>query len=255
MNLSEAIEKQSVLKKPKKSKSHSGFILYEGKSALDSSQNIVAIITTKSSNKKVGNMMQLWILNKDVNPLTASKQGLDNAVCGECNLRQSKGGACYVVLFQAPLQVWKSYKKGNYKHLEVDQYHKHFIDKKIRLGAYGDVSAIPISILATLKAFAANNTSYTHQWKEKRFSGLKTFSMASVDNVSEAKQAVKDGWRYFRVAKQDEPMLKDEIICPSVTHGTKCIDCNLCNGSRGANERRKNIVIPVHGVRANRFKS
>lgn len=254
MNLSEAIERQSVLKKPKKTKSPSGFILYEGKSALDPDQNIVAIITIRSANVKVGNMMQLWILNKDVNPLTASKQGLDNAVCGECNLRQSKGGACYVVLFQAPFQVWKSYKKGNYKHLEVDQYHKHFIDKKIRFGAYGDPAAIPVAILASLKAFASNNTSYTHQWKEKRFKSLKSLSMASVDSAEEAKQAIKDGWRYFRVAKQDEPILEDEIICPSVTHGTKCIDCNLCNGSQ-VNDRRKNIVIPVHGVRANRFKN
>ena len=101
MKIKDVIERQSVVKKPKKSKSPSGFVLYEGKSALDPDQNIVAIITTKSSNKKVGNMMQVWILNKDVNPLTASKKSLDNAVCGECNLRQSKGGACYVVLFQA----------------------------------------------------------------------------------------------------------------------------------------------------------
>jgi|14BtaG_2_1085337.scaffolds.fasta_scaffold27511_3 hypothetical protein len=252
MKISQAITTQSVVKKQKKQKKPTGFILYEGKSNLDPSQDIVAIVTTKSSNRKVGDMMQLWILNKDINPLTASKEKRDNAVCGDCKLKQSAGGACYVVLFQAPFQVWKSYKKGSYKHLELNQYHKYFTDAKIRFGAYGDPAALPIEILASLKAYAANNTSYTHQWKDKASQGLKTMSMASVDNEHEAKEATKMGWRYFRVAKTNEELLENEIICPNVTHNVSCINCNLCNGSK-ENENRKNIVIPVHGVRANRF--
>lgn len=251
MKISEVIQKQSVTKKPK-STTANGFVLYEGKSLLDPTQNIVAIITTKSSNVKTGDMMQLWILNKDVNPLTASKEKKDNAVCGDCKLRQSLGGACYVTLFQAPFAVWKAYNEGKYKMLSIDKYGKHFVNAKIRFGAYGDPSAIPVSILASLKAYAANNTSYTHQWKDKRSNGLKTMSMASVDNAKEAKQAVKDGWRYFRVAREDEELLKDEILCPSVTHGTKCIDCGLCDGKR-LNDNRKNIVIVAHGIRKNKF--
>jgi len=252
MKLQEAIDKQSVVKKKKKPRIPSGFVLYEGKSNLDPSQNIIAIITTSSANRKVGNMMQLWILNRDVNPLTASKEGKDNAVCGECSLRQSLGGACYVVLFQAPYAVWKSWQKGNYPYLEIDNYHKYFNGAKIRFGAYGDPAALPIHILASLKALCANNTSYTHQWQEKASQGLKTLSMASVDNEREAKKAVKMGWRYFRVAKPEDNLLKNEIICPNVTHKVSCVDCGLCNGAK-PNDNRKNIVIPVHGVRANRF--
>ena len=48
MKLKNVIKKQSVHKTPKTK----GFVLYEGKSNLDPSQDIVAIVTTKTTNKK-----------------------------------------------------------------------------------------------------------------------------------------------------------------------------------------------------------
>lgn len=252
MKLSKAIKIQSIKKVSTIQSKENGFVLYEGKSRLDSSQDIVAIITKKTTNKKIGDMYQLWILNKDINPLEASKLKKDNAICGDCKLRQSMGGACYVVIFQAPNQIWKSYKRGNYKDVSLDDYSKHFTDKNIRFGAYGDPSALPIEILAKLKAYANNNTAYTHQWKSDEHQQLKTMSMASVDNVKEAIMAKAKGWRYFRVASSDSDILDNEIICPSVTRGTSCSDCNLCNGAK-IGDKRKDIVIPAHGVRAKKF--
>ena len=79
MSLKEAIELQSKTKKVNIKHKSNGFILYEGASRLDPSQNIVAIVTNKSANPKTGNMAQLWILTKDINPLTASKEKKDNA--------------------------------------------------------------------------------------------------------------------------------------------------------------------------------
>lgn len=252
MKLKEAIKAQSTTKAPKRAKQKNGFVLYEGASRLDPTQQITAIITTKTSNKKIGSMYQLWILNKDINPMTASKTKKDNAVCGGCKLRQSLGGSCYVILFQAPNAIYKAYKKGNYQNISFDQYPEQFTNKNIRFGAYGDPAALPLEILIMLKAYAKNNTSYTHQWKQNN-DGLKALSMASVDNVKEAKQATKSGWRYFRVASEESELLKNEVICPSVTHGTSCDNCNLCNGKQ-ENDNRKNIVIPVHGMRAKKFK-
>ena len=78
--------------------------------------------------------------------------------------------------------------------------------------------------------------------------------MASVDNVAEQIEAVAKGWRTFRVATtvNDEVMLADnEIICPNVTKGINCADCGLCSG---ASMNAKNILIPVHGTLAKRFK-
>ena len=72
-----------------KSSSYKGFILYEGASVLDG-QDIVAIVTMNTRNTKTGDMPQVWILVKDVDPLSASKQGLDVSVCGNCPQRLKK---------------------------------------------------------------------------------------------------------------------------------------------------------------------
>lgn len=251
MNLKQAIKQQSKKTKAPKAPKVNGYTIYEGASKLDPTQNIAAILTLKTANEKTGQMAQLWIIHQDVKPTTASKTGQDAAVCGDCPLRHHKGGACYVTLFHAPLKVFKSYKKRNYPQLDPTEYKTLLNGLKIRFGAYGDPAALPVQILAGLKAVAVNNTSYTHQWKKAP--ELKTLSMASVDNIKEAKQATKKGWRYFRVATEQSELLKNEIICPNVTSGTSCAACGLCNGKRGAEDKRKNIVIPVHGNRAKKF--
>ena len=228
------------VKKSKVSKV-SGYIIYEGKSIIDNS-NIVGIITLESANTKTGNMAQLWILSSDINPVENSKLGLDKGICGDCKLRQSKGGACYVNIGQAPLSIYKSYKKGNYNNLGMEDFNI-LNGISLRFGAYGDSYALPIDILSKLKSVIKNNTSYTHQWRENN-EVLRSISMASVDSIEEQIEAIKLGWRTFRVAKEDSIILDNEIICPSVTKGVKCIDCNLCSGNR---IKGKNIVIPIHG--------
>jgi hypothetical protein len=98
-------------------------IIYKGPSLIDGSP-IIVIALVKSSNKKTGNMVQTYIIRSDMDPLTASKYGYDEAVCGSCKHRgladpegpgkQAIKRSCYVTLFHGPLQVYKSFKKGNY---------------------------------------------------------------------------------------------------------------------------------------------
>lgn len=178
----------------------------------------------------------------------ASQKGLDKAVCGDCKLRHYNNGACYVTLHHAPLAVWKSYHKGNYKQLNGD--YSVFEGLNIRFGAYGDPYAIPLDILIQIKSRVKNNTSYTHQWKTEPNSVLKTMSMASADNLTEAKEAQSMGWRTFRVATMDSDIMKNEIVCPNYTKGINCLDCGLCNGTT---IKAKNIVIPVHGTKKKKF--
>ena len=66
-----------------------GYVLYEGKSLYKESENDIVVIlqTGNSANKKTGNMMQVWIMLKDIDPVEANKLGLDNAICGICTLR------------------------------------------------------------------------------------------------------------------------------------------------------------------------
>lgn len=226
----------------------SGYVVYEGKSRING-KNIVAIVTMESKNIKTGNMASMWILNADESPIEASASGNDDSVCGACPHRHNSGGACYVTLFQAPLQVYKSWKKGSYTVL--DNYNV-FKDMKIRFGAYGDPFAIPLDILNNIKAVVKNNTSYTHQWDNEieDNSILKQVSMASVDNIEEAIIAQSKGWRTFRVTKDENNLLDNEILCPNYTSEVQCIDCRLCSGN---SVKAKNIVIPIHGAKKNRF--
>lgn len=223
-----------------------GYIVYEGASQLNG-EPIVGIITMKSNNVKTGDMASLWILHSELTPTDASKSGNDSAVCGDCPLRHFSGGACYVTLFQAPSSIYKSYKKGNYK--KVEDY-TPFEGINLRFGAYGDPLALPIDILVGLKGVIKNNTSYTHQWKNNTSEAVKLISMASADTIEEAKEAQSMGWRTFRVTKDENDLMENEIICPNYTTGVQCINCNLC---KGTSTKAKNIVIPVHGARKGKF--
>jgi hypothetical protein len=231
-----------MVKKP------TGYIIYEGVSQLDGVTPIVAIITLKSVNEKTGNMAQLWMLVANQHPIEATKAKSDNAICGQCQLRQSLGGACYVNIAQAPSMVYRVYAKGGYP---IATNLSIFEGMTIRFGAYGDPASIPVSILTTLKRYAKNNTSYTHQWKSNKDNeALKQVSMASVDNLAEAQEAKEAGFRWFRVTNDISTLRKDEIVCPNTTTGVQCVDCKLCSGNA---IKAKSVVIEVHGTWGKRF--
>jgi hypothetical protein len=153
-----------------------------------------------------------------------------------------------VNLGHAPSAVYRTYSKGGYP---VAESLDIFVDMKVRFGAYGDVAALPVSILATLKRYVKNNTSYTHQWKTNQDEALKATSMASVDNLDEAQQAKDLGFRWFRVTNDINTLRDDEIICPNTTHKTLCENCNLCSGNT---IKAKSIVIENHGTFKKNFK-
>lgn len=221
-----------------------GYVIYEGKSEINGG-NIVAIVTLNSKNIKTGDMASMWILNADLPPTQASQLGLDESVCGNCVHRHYNNGSCYVTLFQAPLSVYKAWQNGNYPILNDMSL---FEGISMRFGAYGDPYALPIDLLTSIKSHVKNNTSYTHQWKQGN-EELKKISMASVDNIHEAKIAQKMGWRTFRVTNSLDTILESEIVCPNTTHGVKCIDCKLCSGYSKA----KSIVIQTHGAKSKKF--
>ena len=53
-----------------------GFIAWQGKSWIDGSP-IMAVVTLKTSNRKTGDMAQVWILRTDLDPVAAIKSGGD----------------------------------------------------------------------------------------------------------------------------------------------------------------------------------
>lgn len=228
-----------------------GYILYEGKSKLDG-EPIVVIATLQTNNRKTGQMVQIWIMRADFDPVTISQNKMDTSICGNCPHRHSAGGACYVNLGQAPLSIFRAYKRGRYEnitHHTPQQQALLFRNKKIRFGAYGDPVLIPLTIVKALARVAVKHTGYTHQWHKARFTNYNKYFMASVDNVAESIKAVENGWRYFRVTRE-ERLQQHELQCLNEIKGISCADCGLCNGAGS----HKNIVIQVHGSRAKKAK-
>ena len=227
-----------------------GYVIYEGPSLLDGSP-IVAVVTLESANVKTGNMAQTWILKADEHPMEALQSGRDVAICGDCKHRPSLGGACYVNVGQAPSQVWKSYKAGNYPVAQAFNVAHHLIGRTVRLGAYGDPAAVPAEVWRDLVSMAKGWTGYTHQWLIR--SDLRDLCMASVDDEEEHADAKLAGWRTFRVRTEDENLLDREIACPASDEGglkTTCKDCRLCSGTQS---NGKDVAIIVHGAKAKRF--
>lgn len=235
-----------------------GYIIYDGPSILNG-KPIVVIATgflKDSQNIKTGNIIQLWILNKESNPLDTLYKGNDESVCGNCKHRPKSEnnpdgwGTCYVNVAQGPYAVYKAYKNGKYfpaKDLSI------FKDRYVRFGAYGDPAAVPFDLLNGIVKVCKHHTCYTHQWKtcDQR---LKDISMASVDSPKELALANSKGWRTFRVRLDSEKLESNERICPASAERGKIATCETCMACHGGGNSKASIAIIAHGAwRGKRF--
>jgi len=222
-----------------------GYVIYRGPSVLDGAP-IVVVATMSTSNVKTGDMVQTWILREDIAPHHATKTGDDASVCGDCPHRHYLGGACYVTVFKAPLQVWKTYKADKYSD-DLEEFYQRIAHKRVRFGAYGDPAAAPVRIWADIAARCAGRTGYTHQWAHENFDPLiLDYVMASVDTSNQAKRAPG---RYFRVKRAEDPAIRGEVECLADSVGKSCADCLLCDGGT----KGKSVYINVHGSRSTKY--
>jgi|SRR5262245_14820019 len=236
-----------------------GYVIYDGASLLNG-ERIVCVATLHSSNDKTGDMIQTWILVASHDPLYSSRHGLDAANCGSCAARgkptfgergQASERSCYVQIGQAPSAVWRHWAAGGYPaavgHAGIAAVGR---GRKVRLGAYGDMSAVPSYVADSLLSEAVGHTAYSHQSGDSASSFDAAIYMVSADNLVEAMAAWQRGARTFRVvADESEAVEGREIVCLNHTRGIQCIDCGLCDGA-GRHPNAKSIVIPVHGAGA-----
>ena len=232
------------------SKKPKGFVFYRGPSQLDPLREVVGIITFSSSNDKTGDMATVWYLLEAVSPVQAQKNGTDEAICGKCPHRK---GSCYVLTFQAPLNIWKNYHGGKYPTATVEEVAQYVSLHKldVRFGGYGDPASIPTDYTRIIAESADTITGYTHQWMHKSFDPeLLNYCMASVDNekqtihVAKMHPTIKP--RYYRVKREDAPLLVGEIECPHYTTKIQCRACGLCDGAR---REGASIVVNIHGAK------
>ena len=228
-------------------------IFYRGPSAI-TGEAVIAVAGRETSNPKTGPVVQVWILHDHLSPIAAVKSGADRAICGDCPHRgdgQGNGRSCYVEYFRAPFNLWRALPTTGLDVSPEDLAAK-LKGKHVRLGAYGDPAAIPIGVWRKVLQHTTGWTAYTHQWR-KCDSEFRWIAMASVEDEQEQQTAESVGWRTFRVRTSDEPLLRNEIVCPASAEGghvAQCASCGLCCGSRRA---AKSIAILAHGSGATHF--
>lgn len=215
---------------------------------------IVVVFTWDSRNVKTGNMIQTWIMLRDVPPHVAARTGQDIAICGDCKGRHCLGGHCYVFIENAPLTVWKAYHAGAYRPLTAERLY-WFVGELLRIGSYGDPTAVPVLLWkALLRSGIAGWTGYTHQWNKPGAQDCQGFLQASVDSPAEWAEAAALGWGCFRVRKAEESVLPGEFVCPASPEGgekTTCAKCTRCRGACGGSSPYHRVIV-AHGPRAAR---
>lgn len=217
----------------------SGFILHRG---TVNGHAFVAVVTLETSNRKTGPMAQVWFLLEDVSPVEGVSSGLDaRTVCHGCPF--ASGGGCYVNVGQAPLSVWRAFHRGAYPVLEPRDYATTFAGRKVRFGAYGNPSLLPLSIVRAVAEASAGWTGYFHDWKTNPLAAhYARYFMASTETQDSFRLAASLGFRSFHVSPvQPEGTLE----CLSDAKGITCDKCRLCAGL--TKSRLPSVWINPHG--------
>jgi hypothetical protein len=232
-----------------------GYVVWQGASPYDGAP-IVAIVTLKTSNRKTGQMAQLWILRADIAPTAAIRAGEDSSICGPCPLRgdgTGKARACYVVVAQAPTNVFKAFRAGRYPVATPEFVANLLRGRKIRLGAYGDPAMLPIDVVKALIATVKGWTGYSHQWPTISPEWAHIV-MASADTVADRRAARALGYRSFYVvpANTDIAAIPHAVECMATRtrNPLQCAECLACSGTRGRAAVAVDIVIAAHGTGA-----
>lgn len=230
-----------------------GYLLHAGQVH---GRPFVAIATLETSNRKTGDMVQIWFVLRDVHPVAAVKDGTDaETVCSGCPFASGRG--CYVNVGQAPAAVWKGFHRGIYPFLAPGDYGRVFSGRRVRFGAYGNPTLLPLPLVDRIARISDGWTGYFHDWRtHPRAAEYGRYFMASTETQSSLRQAVAAGFRVFHVSPEKP---QGAIECLSDAKGITCAECRLCNGkfnSAGApfrvqsERQRPNIWINPHGSRS-----
>ena len=160
-------------------------------------------------------------------PKGLNKTGADYSICGACRHRGTptndpsrklaENRSCYVNIAQGVLIVWKSFQRGIYDTATGhDAIAKLGAGRMVRLGTYGDPSAVPSFIWESLLSDADGWTGYSHQSGVTGADYRPDMVMRSADTEQEARDAWRNGERTFRVvANVSDIIAGKEILCTS----------------------------------------
>ena len=220
-------------------------------------ESVVVIATAKSTNRKTGKSVQLWIIDATMHPVESRRTGHDaQNQCQGCAF--ASGNGCYVS--PNPLgSIYRAWKRGSYSPLIMGspEWNEFFSTEFVRFGAYGNPSLIPLPMVADIASRARKITGYFHDWHMMTPEDAKAygeFFMASteVDNFTHAQSL---GLRTFSVVPSAFPAAG--IECLADAKGMTCKQCGLCDGNRRTASRSKplpHIFITAHGYQTAKAK-
>ena len=233
---------------------HNTVEVWTGASRIEGSPLVVLATGLRGShNLKTGDMVQSYILRGDMDPLQALRTGNDAAMCGGCvHKAKAYDGAtwgqrsCYVRVEQAPLGIYRAWKRGNVPAVSLSELSELTRDRPVRLGTYGDPGSVPLAVWDAFCRYATMWTGYTHQSANRKLRDVLKYCQISADSEGDALAARGAGIGSFRVLAQGESALPFEMVCPASEEAGKvatCATCKACSGLDGAN-----VVINSHGI-------
>ena len=202
----------------------------------------------KSDNRKTGEMLQTYLLDKAT---LTSEPKVFGTKCAECPMVSK----CYVN--QDKMSVRRTLKKlingeaCSYKFSTLEEVLPLLRGQRVRLGTYGDPSALPLHDLKKICEVSQGWTGYTHFWKEIA-SNYSLYLMASVEDLSGELLAHSLGYLTFRVLLKEDETLEvssKSIQCLNVENdktlvSLQCVDCLICSGTKGRG--KKSVYIEEH---------
>lgn len=239
-------------------KEPNGYVVWEGPSPV-TGEPIVCVVTgvdTPTTNRKTGDMLQVYILLRDTPPVQAVKDGADAGICGECPFRAGQG--CYVNVGQGPRAVWQAYKDGKYPEMRGWEFALLYTPgRKVRLGAYGDPGMLPVWLIADLVSMCDGYTGYTHMWSTLDH-GYAAFLMASTETDATYAWAKSRGWRAFHVVAPGADLPDGKFMeCANTRdrNPLECADCLACGGLRefSVSSTAPDVWIDAHGPKKGRI--
>jgi hypothetical protein len=237
-----AKHKSKAKRKPKRKPKPNSYIIHQG---IVNGQKFVVIASgfeRSSDNRKTGDMIQIWFLLEDGNPVAVVKSGLDAAtICQGCPF--ASGNGCYVNVGQAPLSIWNSFKRG-LPVMTPKDYTKYFAGRKVRFGAYGNPTLLPIAKVKAIAKASDGWTGYFHNWKTMapaQRNAYNAYFMASTETKDSFELAKSLQLRVFHVSPVQP---ENTVECLSDSRGLTCAQCQLC---QGWNKPAKSVWINPHG--------
>jgi len=219
------------------------------------SPDLVCVATTDSSNLKTGNMIQLWIMARNVHPVESRRTGHDATLqCQGCPHASNEG--CYVSPL-ALMAIYRAYKAGSYErlHLGSPEWTAFFYGASVRFGAYGNPSMLPLPLVSDIVERCYSHTGYMHDWDLMPMELAKAygrFFMASTE-PSNVQFAQNLGLRTFTVVPEAPKDRSLGIECLADKSGLQCIDCGLCDGNSRSVSR--SVPLPSVWIKAHGYQT